>query len=111
MVQFDFSAAALNRKRLLLKMLLGAATGLIIISLFVFTVDHPNPAWGKYWMVQPLVVTPLTAAFASLVFYLPEFLQFNSTWKNTLVRLTSILLFIIMLYMGIILGLNGTLWN
>lgn len=111
MVQYDFSAGALNRKKLLKRMLLGAALGLLIISLFVFTVKNPDPAWGKYWMVQPLVITPLTGAFASLVFYLPQFLQFNNLWKNTIVRLTSILLFIVMLYMGIILGLNGTLWN
>ncbi len=93
------------------RMLAGAAIGLVIISFFVFTVDEPNPDWGKYWIIRPLIVTPLAAAFGILSFYLKDFFQPQSKVMNAFLLILSTLAFIVALWMGIILGLDGTLWN
>ncbi|MBW6536389.1 MAG: hypothetical protein K0B11_15370 [Mariniphaga sp.] len=44
----------LTFKSVILRMLIGAAIGLAIISLFIFPIDDPNPEWGKYWRIKDL---------------------------------------------------------
>ena len=92
-------------------MLIGALTGLAIISFFVFSVDEPDPEWGKLWMVRPLIITPLAGAFGILSFYLKDFVRPKSKVMIVLVFSLSIMAFIIALWLGIVLGLDGTLWN
>ncbi|MEO5650838.1 MAG: hypothetical protein ABIR03_13070 [Ginsengibacter sp.] len=43
--------------------LIGAGIALIVISFFVFGVDEPHLEWGKFWMVRPLIITPLAGAW------------------------------------------------
>jgi hypothetical protein len=93
------------------RMLTGAVIGLAIISVLVFSVDEPNPEWGKFWMIRPLIITPIVAAFGFLSFFLKDFVRPQSDWMRLVVILLSIIAFIIALWMGTILGLDGTLWN
>jgi len=93
------------------RMLTGAVIGLALISLLVFSVDEPNPEWGKFWMIRPLIITPIVAAFGFLSFYLKDFVRPQSDLMRLVVILISILAFIIALWMGTVLGLDGTLWN
>ncbi|MBB4807726.1 hypothetical protein HNP38_003042 [Chryseobacterium defluvii] len=93
------------------KVLFGTGIGLFIISLFVISVDHPDPAWGKSWIVRPFIITPLAGAFGGLLLYVPEFLNIQTNWKKIAGSIISFFAFIIALWMGIILGLDGTLWN
>lgn len=92
-------------------MAIGAITGLIIISVFIFPVKQPDPAWGKLWTIRPLVMTPLACAFGSLVFFTAKIFRFQSRWKKAVVLVLSCLAFVIVLWMGIVLGLAGTLWD
>lgn len=101
----------INPKALFKRMLLGEVIGLIVISFFLFSVDEPNPEWGNLWMVRPLILTPLAGAFGILSFYLRDFVGPQSKVMSFLVFLTSLILFIIALWLGIVLGLDGTLWN
>lgn len=96
---------------LLRRMLTGASIGLVLISFFVFSVDNPDPAWGKLWRVRPLVITPLAGAFGILSFYLIDFLRPQGTVLTVLIYTFSTLAFIVALWMGIVLGLDGTLWD
>ncbi|WP_370900653.1 potassium transporter KefB [Chryseobacterium gossypii] len=96
---------------LIRKVLLGAITGLLIISFFIFTVEHPKPEWGKLWMIRPLVITPLAGAFGGLLIYSPALLNPDSRWKRITASILSFIAFIITLWLGIVLGLDGTLWN
>lgn len=98
-------------KNLFERMLLGAIIGLVIISFFVFTVDEPDPEWGKFWKIRPLIVTPLAGAFGILSFYLKDFIRFNNKLLNFLMVMVSLFVFLIALWLGIVLGLDGTLWN
>lgn len=107
----NYSIPQIKTSSIIKRMLTGAAIGLTLISIFVFSVDDPNPEWGKYWMIRPLIITPLVAAFGSLSFYLKDFVRPVSDLMRLVVILLSGIAFIIALWMGFILGLDGTLWN
>lgn len=92
-------------------MFIGAVIGLIVISSFVFTVNQPDPSWGAVWRIRPLILTPLITAFGMLAFLLKDFVSPNTRTKQILVFLFSMACFFISLWLGIILGLDGTLWN
>ncbi|MDA3614427.1 LrgB family protein [Polluticaenibacter yanchengensis] len=92
-------------------MLTGLVTGLVIISLFVFTVNNPKPEWGNNWRMQPLLLTPLVVAFGSLVFFANRIFQPQNKTVKTLLLIGSIIAFVFSIWIGIIIGLNGTLWN
>lgn len=90
--------------------LVGAVAGLILILVFVLGVDEPNPAWGRCWMIKPLVLTPLVGAMGGLFYYFMK--RLNATGFNKiLATVIGILGFIVALWIGVVLGLNGTMWN
>lgn len=90
--------------------LIGSCIALIAISFFVFGVDQPKVEWGRYWMIKPLILTPLFGGFAGMIFYQLNFRKFLSFNKSLKMILSSIL-FIAVLWVGIVLGLNGTMWD
>ena len=51
------------------RMLQGAARALILIVIFLAGVDDPDPAWGKFWMVQPLIIVPCAGAMGGVIYY------------------------------------------
>ena len=104
--KINFSPASLIKR-----MLIGAAIGLFIISFFVFQVDEPDPDWGKFWMIRPLIITPLAGAFGILAFYLKQYVRPKSDLWKFIVLIVSFIAFIIALWLGTVLGLDGTLWN
>ena len=90
--------------------LLGALIALLAISFFVFGVDEAKPEWGKFWMIKPLLITPLAGAMGG-VFY--AFMEYQSTrgLNKTVAILLSIVVYCIVLWLGIVLGLAGTMWD
>jgi hypothetical protein len=88
----------------------GAGVALLVISLFVFGVDEPHPEWGKFWMIKPLLITPLAGALGG-AFY--SFMDYQSSrgFNRTLAIFLSILVYAIVLWLGTVLGLAGTLWD
>ncbi|WP_428663107.1 potassium transporter KefB [Runella sp.] len=93
------------------RMLTGAGIGLLLISLFLAGVNHPNPAWGKFWMVRPLIIVPLAGAMGGLCNYF--IFRFRSLvgLNKAIAAIVSVIVFIIGLWLGIVLGLVGTLWH
>lgn len=94
-----------------IRMFTGAAIALLIIVTFLLQVNEPDPAWPKYWMVRPLIITPLAGATGGAIYYFINNKLAMGGWKKILVRLFSILVFIFILWVGIVLGLDGTLWD
>lgn len=92
-------------------MLIGAVIGLILISMFVFGVDDPKPEWGKRWMIRPLIIVPVAGAMGGLFFYLMNYLSSRGSFNKTLAIILSVVVFIIGLWLGVVLGLDGTMWN
>jgi hypothetical protein len=93
------------------RMLIGAAIGLAIIAIFILPVKDPNPEWGQYWMIKPFIITPLSGSVGGMVAHFMVQLRNQYGWNKTLTFLLTAIIFVIGLWMGIVLGLNGTLWD
>jgi hypothetical protein len=93
------------------KMLIGAGIALILISIFLYGVHHPKPEWGKFWMIRPLIIVPLAGATGGLVYYFLDRFTDQGGWKKALAIAASVIIYLIGLWMGFVLGLDGTLWN
>jgi hypothetical protein len=98
-------------RSLLLNALIGFIIGLGCIALIISGVDQPNPEWGRFWMLRPLMVTPLVSGIGGIALLLPDMLGLKTPLKRILALFGGLLVFIIALWMGIVLGLDGTLWN
>jgi hypothetical protein len=92
-------------------MLVGAGIGLLLISLYLLSADEPEPSWGKYWMLRPLALMMFAGAMGGLCNYiiLLNYKQFRVS--KTVALIISALVFIVGLYIGFVLGLDGTFWD
>lgn len=93
------------------RMAIGAAAGLILILFFVLGVDHPDPNWPKLWMLKPLIVVPLAGSIGSLLYHIINPLRHQPGWKRTGANILGLVIFLIALWMGTVLGLDGTMWD
>ena len=101
----------IERPALVKQMLIGLAIGFIVICSFVLRVKYPNPAWGSLWMVRPLILTPFIGAICGACFYFMDRLRQLYGWDKAFIVCISIIGYMIGLWMGVVLGLVGTLWN
>ncbi len=106
-----FSTEHINLKSLAIRMLIGGLIGLMIISVFVFSVGNPNPEWGKFWRIRPLIITPLAGAMGGLLVYSVNFFNFQNKPTKVIAVIFSLIGFVVALWLGIVLGLDGTLWD
>ncbi|MCY1542556.1 hypothetical protein D9M68_783100 [compost metagenome] len=93
------------------RMLIGAAIGLILISMFLLSVGKGDPAWAEFWWIKPLVIVPLAGSGAGLVSYLLDEFRAQGGWVKILAIGLTVIVYIIALWLGSVLGLDGTLWN
>ena len=89
---------------------MGAGIALLVISFFVFGFDSPLQEWGKYWWVRPLIITPLAGALGG-AFYAYMSYRSSRGFNRTFAIILSIVVYLIGLWLGIVLGLDGTLWD
>lgn len=106
----NFRLETIDRGALVKAMLIGGSIGLAAILLLIQGVET-HPEWPEMWRVRPLIITPLAAALGGACFYVANRI-FRSYGLNKIVSLiiTSVAFFIA-LWLGIVLGLDGTLWN
>ena len=100
-----------NQTSLAKPVLTGAGIALTLISLFLFSVDDPNPEWGKFWMLKPLIIVPIAGAIGGLFYYFMSFLSSTQGLNKTFAIVVSLIVYVIGLWLGTVLGLDGTLWN
>jgi hypothetical protein len=111
MTQNNQATTESNPVTLKTHMLIGAGIGLLAITFFLVTSGGGNPAWGKFWMIRPLIVVPFAGAMGGLCNYvLINFRQRFGINKAVAIVLSGIVA-VVGLWMGIVLGLNGTMWN
>jgi hypothetical protein len=89
----------------------GAGFALILISLFMYGADEPNPEWGKLWMIKPLIIVPLAGATGGAFYYFMNVLSSRGGLNKTVAIILSLFVYIVGLWLGTVLGLNGTYWN
>lgn len=92
-------------------MLLGGGIALLLILIFLLPVDNTPQAWGKYWMVRPILVVPIAGAMGGLFYALMDPIRQQGGLKKILINTISLIVYIIGLWMGTVLGLAGTLWD
>lgn len=89
----------------------GWLIGLGLISLLVFGINDPDPEWGSYWRVRPLLLTPVIAGIGAGFAYLLFNRGGGSAGRKILFTVLAAAVFLFCLWVGTILGLDGTLWN
>ena len=92
------------------RMLQGAAIALVLISLFVIPVEG-RPEWGRFWMIRPLMIVPVAGALGGVFYYFMDEFRTQGAGLKLFVNFLSLLVYIIGLWLGTVLGLDGTLWN
>ncbi|RZJ72966.1 potassium transporter KefB [Flavobacterium sp.] len=102
---------AINPRKFAFTALIGAAIALAVICVFVFNVTNPNPEWPQNWRVRPLCLTPMAGAAGGGFFYLMKNLRTQSDTTKILALCIGSIGFLFALWIGIVLGLDGTLWD
>jgi hypothetical protein len=93
------------------RMLIGGGIALVLISAFLITAGKGDPSWPKSWMVRPLVITPLAGAMGGLCFHLLDRFRVQGGWRRIAANILGVLIYIVGLWLGAILGLDGTYWD
>lgn len=93
------------------RMLQGAGIAFILIVIFLFGAGEPNPVWPKLWMIKPLLIVPLAGALGGAFYYLMDHLRYQGGWRKALAYIASLVGYIIVLWLGTVLGLDGTWWD
>lgn len=101
---------SINKRSLLKATFIGAGIGLIII-LFFITGAETQPHWPNLWKIRPLIITPLAAALGGAMAYTATKALRGIGLNGVLAILLSLIGFIVALWLGIVLGLDGTLWD
>ncbi len=101
----------LNKPLLIKLLLLGSVTGLIVALVFIRSAGDVNPTWPTYWMIRPLIILPLAGATAGAFSYYLLQLTTRGGWRRVLAIALSLVICLVGLWMGIVLGFDGTLWN
>ena len=91
-------------------MLVGAVIGLSLILIYLYPIE-PNPEWGKFWVVRPLILLPFAGAMGGLCNYILVRFHDLIGVNKTVAISVSVVVFIIGLWLGFVLGLDGTLWD
>ena len=90
--------------------LTGAGIAFFVISFFVFGIEEPKPEWGQFWRIKPLILTPLAGGIGGAVFYIMT-QRVSRDIPKTLAFLLGIAAYFIILWLGVVLGLDGTMWD
>ena len=93
------------------RMLFGAGIGLIMVSIFVIGAGKGNPDWGDYWRVKPLLLTPFLGAITGLCYDVTAPMRNLSSWIGRVFWVLSLAGYFVGMWMSLVLGLAGTMWN
>lgn len=105
-----FSKESIDYASLSKRMLIGGLIAFIVISLFIFPTET-RPEWGAFWRIRPLIITPLAGVTGGACNYFIVSWFRQNYWNKIAAYVLSFLVFFVGLWMGIVLGLAGTLWN
>ncbi|MES2617195.1 MAG: potassium transporter KefB [Bacteroidota bacterium] len=101
----------IHRASLTKRMIQGGLIALLLISIFLLGARNPNPAWPKFWQIKPLLIVPLAGAMGGVFYYFMDHLRYHNDWRKPLAYIVSFIGYFIALWLGTVLGLNGTMWN
>lgn len=108
--QKPFQVSPIHTPSLIRALLIGGGIALILISLLVFG-TQTDPAWPSYWRIRPLIMTTLSGAAGGAVFYFMNHWFPQTGWKKIALNILCLIIAVFGLWIGTILGLDGTLWD
>jgi hypothetical protein len=111
MTQTENLTTSFDGGALIKVMLIGAVVGIIPMAIFLLGVNNPDPSWGNTWIIKPLVMVPLAGATGGTFYYFMQLLRNQYNWNKILVNVLCFVVYIVGLFLGSVLGMDGTLWN
>ena len=93
------------------RMLAGATFSFILIAIFLAGVNDPHPDWPRYWMARPLIIVPIAGAIGGAFYDFMHLLRYQGGIKKLLGIILGIIGFLVILWLGSVYGLAGTLWD
>lgn len=100
-----------NKKNLIIMISFGFAVALAFIGFIILSVNEPKPEWGEYWFLKPLIITPIMGAIGGASCYIINTFSIKNSFIKLLRIAISIIIMVFFIWIGIVLGLDGTLWN
>ena len=93
------------------RMFVGGIISLLLISFFVISAGTGNPAWGEYWRIKPLLLTPILGALVGLCYDVTQPLREMKGGAGRVFLVLSFVGYGIGIFMSLVLGMNGTMWD
>ncbi|WP_316832089.1 hypothetical protein [Pedobacter aquatilis] len=93
------------------RMLTGALISLCIVSFFLIVAGKGNPGWGSYWQIKPLLLSPFLGSITGFCYDITARLRKINGWTGKLLIVLSLIGYFVGIWMSLVLGLAGTLWN
>jgi ABC-type branched-subunit amino acid transport system permease subunit len=91
-------------------MALGGCFALFLMTVFLVAAGPGKPEWGEYWRLRPLILTPVVASFGGAFFGYLTF-RFRNGWLGIAAVLFGLVIYVVSLWLGSVLGLDGTHWD
>lgn len=105
-----FTTRSIDRTSLIRAIAIGAGIALIAILFFVIGAES-QPHWPEYWQIRPLIVTPLAGAFGGGLFHFANQQLQHAGLNKAVALILCAIGYLIVLWLGIVLGLDGTMWD
>lgn len=100
---------SIDKGSVIKSMLIGAGIGIFVILLFI-TGAETKPHWPNLWKIRPLIFTPLAGALGGGLCYAAIKILKKKRINGVIAVFISLVGFLITLWLGVVLGLDGTLW-
>lgn len=98
------NAAAIRR------IALGAGIAIVLMIIFISSVKVPDPSWGSYWYIRPIIVIAFAGAAGGAYYHFVAASHYRG-WRRGLMLVSCLIVYIVGLWLGSVIGLNGTLWD
>lgn len=109
--QNELQTQPIHRASLGKRILQGSVIAFMVILAFLLSAGEGDPNWPKLWWIRPIIMVPLAGAGGGVFYYFMDHLRYQGGWKNILAIFLSLIGYIVALWLGTVLGLDGTYWN
>lgn len=92
------------------RIFLGAMAGWVLISFFLISAEHTDPAWDELWWLRPLVVMPAAGALAAIFNFYIGLLN-TGGWKRIAIKMVGGLAYLVAAWLGLIIAVAGYYWH
>jgi len=93
------------------RLLQGAGIALGLVLLFLVSAGVGDPDWPKFWVLRPLLIVPLSGALGGVFYYNMDHLRDQGGWRKVLANVLSLGVYLLVMWLGLVLGLDGTWWD